>query len=117
MLFVFVKVKLCHVLIHCTLFFVHFFPFPVQWGWPTLSVAGILGMIAGILASMVESIGDYYACARISGAPPPPEHAVNRGIGMEGVGSLLAGMWGSGNGTTSYSENIGAIGITKVRGQ
>ncbi|PIK50018.1 putative solute carrier family 23 member 2 [Apostichopus japonicus] len=70
-------------------------------------------MIAGILASMVESIGDYYACARISGAPPPPEHAVNRGIGMEGFGSLLAGMWGSGNGTTSYSENIGAIGITK----
>lgn len=90
------------------------FPYPFQWGWPTLSVAGILGMIAGILASMVESIGDYYACARISGAPPPPEHAVNRGIGMEGVGSLLAGMWGSGNGTTSYSENIGAIGITKA---
>ena len=23
-------------------------------------------------------------------------------------------MWGSGSGTTSYSENIGAIGITKV---
>ena len=23
-------------------------------------------------------------------------------------------MWGSGNGTTSYSENIGAIGVTKV---
>lgn len=86
----------------------------VQWGLPTVTIAGVLGMIAGILASMVESIGDYYACARISGAPPPPEHAVNRGIGMEGFGSLLAGMWGSGNGTTSYSENIGAIGITKV---
>lgn len=71
-------------------------------------------MIAGILASMIESVGDYYACARLAGAPPPPEHAVNRGIGMEGFGSLLAGMWGSGNGTTSYSENIGAIGITKV---
>ena len=23
-------------------------------------------------------------------------------------------MWGTGNGTTSYSENIGAIGVTKV---
>ena len=33
---------------------------------------------------------------------------------MEGVGCILAGLWGSGNGTTSYSENIGAIGITKV---
>ena len=33
---------------------------------------------------------------------------------MEGIGCVLAGMWGSGTGTTSYSENIGAIGITKV---
>ena len=63
---------------------------------------------------MVESVGDYYACARLSGAPPPPVHAVNRGIGIEGIGCLLAGAWGSGNGTTSYSENVGAIGITKV---
>ena len=28
--------------------------------------------------------------------------------------SILAGIWGTGNGTTSYSENIGAIGVTKV---
>lgn len=71
-------------------------------------------MLAGVLASMVESVGDYYACARLSGAPPPPAHAINRGIGMEGIGCILAGAWGTANGTTSYSENIGAIGITKV---
>ena len=85
-----------------------------QWGTPTISVASVFGMLAGVLASMIESVGDYYACARLSGAPPPPRHAINRGIGMEGIGCLLAGAWGSGNGTTSYSENIGAIGITKV---
>lgn len=89
-------------------------PYPGQWGLPTVSVAGVLGMMAGVIASMIESIGDYYACARIAGAPPPPVHAINRGIGVEGVGCILAGMWGSGNGTTSYSENIGAIGVTKV---
>lgn len=71
-------------------------------------------MMAGVLASTVESIGDYYACARVSGAPPPPKHAVNRGIGMEGLGCILAGFWGTGLGTTSYSQNIGVIGITKV---
>ena len=48
------------------------------------------------------------------GAPPPPVHAINRGIGTEGFGCCLAGLFGTGNGTTSYSENIGAIGITKV---
>lgn len=85
-----------------------------QWGLPTVSAAGVFGMLAGVLASMIESIGDYYACARLAGAPPPPKHAVNRGIGIEGLGCLLAGAFGSGNGTTSYSENIGAIGITKA---
>ncbi|XP_072029177.1 solute carrier family 23 member 1-like [Amphiura filiformis] len=90
------------------------FPYPGQWGVPTVTVAGVFGMIAGVLASVVESIGDYFACARLAGAPPPPVHAVNRGIMIEGFASILAGAWGSGNGTTSYGENIGAIGITKV---
>ncbi|XP_054985358.1 solute carrier family 23 member 1-like [Sorex araneus] len=90
------------------------FPYPGQWGVPTVSLAGVFGIIAGVISSMVESVGDYYACARLVGAPPPPRHAVNRGIGIEGIGCLLAGAWGTGNGTTSYSENVGALGITRV---
>nr|XP_060489192.1 solute carrier family 23 member 1-like isoform X1 [Panthera onca] len=90
------------------------FPYPGQWGLPTISLAGVFGIIAGVISSMVESVGDYYACARLVGAPPPPRHAVNRGIGIEGLGCLLAGAWGTGNGTTSYSENVGALGITRV---
>lgn len=70
--------------------------------------------MAGVLASTMESIGDYYACARLSGAPPPPTHAINRGIAVEGIGCILAALWGTGNGTTSYSQNIAALGITKV---
>lgn len=85
-----------------------------QWGLPTISAAAVFGMLSGVVASIVESIGDYYACARMSGAPPPPTHAINRGIGMEGIGCIITGAWGTGSGTTSYSENIGAIGITKV---
>ena len=79
-----------------------------------MTIAGVFGMMAGVLASAIESIGDYYACARLSGAPPPPTHAINRGIGTEGLGCIIAGIFGTGNGTTSYSENIGAIGVTKV---
>ncbi|XP_072508739.1 CCR4-NOT transcription complex subunit 4 isoform X3 [Notamacropus eugenii] len=89
-------------------------PYPGQWGVPTISLAGVFGIIAGVISSMVESVGDYHACARLVGAPPPPKHAINRGIGIEGIGCLLAGAWGTGNGTTSYSENIGALGITRV---
>uniref|UniRef100_A0A672H2A0 Solute carrier family 23 member 1-like n=1 Tax=Salarias fasciatus TaxID=181472 RepID=A0A672H2A0_SALFA len=90
------------------------FPYPGQWGMPTVSLAGVVGILAGVISSMIESVGDYHACARLSGAPPPPKHAINRGIGIEGLGCLLAGAWGTGNGTTSYSENVGALGITKV---
>ena len=76
---------------------------------------------------MIESIGDYYAAARFSGARPPPTSAINRGIFVEGIGCILAGIWGTGSGTTSYrwdhtgdqvNENFGlhlrpiALGLT-----
>lgn len=41
-------------------------------------------------------------------------HAINRGIGIEGLGTVLAGLFGSGNGTNTFGENVGAIGVTKV---
>ncbi|XP_068596071.1 solute carrier family 23 member 2 [Brachionichthys hirsutus] len=91
-----------------------YLPYPGQWGVPTVSVSSVLGMMAGILASTMESIGDYYACARLSGAPPPPSHAINRGIAVEGFGCILAALWGTGSGTTSYSQNIAGLSITKV---
>jgi len=89
-------------------------PRPFQWGWPVFTVAGAVGMLAGYIASMVESVGDYYACARLAGAEVPTAKTINRGIGTEGIGCLVAGVFGTGNGTTSYSENIGAIGLTRV---
>ncbi|KAM3869017.1 solute carrier family 23 member 1 [Diretmus argenteus] len=89
-------------------------PYPCQWGIPTVTVAGVLGMLSAILAGIVESIGDYYACARLSGATPPPVHAINRGIFTEGICCIIAGLLGTGNGSTSSSPNIGVLGITKV---
>lgn len=51
---------------------------PGQWGLPTVTAAAVLGMFSATLAGIIESIGDYYACARLAGAPPPPVHAINR---------------------------------------
>ncbi|KPP73653.1 hypothetical protein Z043_107241 [Scleropages formosus] len=89
-------------------------PYPCQWGVPTVTIASVLGMFSATLAGIVESIGDYYACARLAGAPPPPVHAINRGIFTEGVCCIIAGLLGTGNGSTSSSPNIGVLGITKV---
>jgi nucleobase transporter 1/2 len=84
-----------------------------DWGSPVLW-AGVFGMLAGYLASMIESIGDYMACARISEAPVPTGGMISKGLGAEGLGCLIAGILQTGNGTTTYSENIGSIGLTKV---
>ncbi|KAM5300992.1 solute carrier family 23 member 1 isoform 2-T4 [Glossophaga mutica] len=89
-------------------------PYPCQWGLPTVTVAAVLGMLSATLAGIIESIGDYYACARLAGAPPPPVHAINRGIFTEGICCIIAGLLGTGNGSTSSSPNIGVLGITKV---
>ncbi|NNF98815.1 MAG: purine/pyrimidine permease [Desulfobacteraceae bacterium] len=91
---------------------------PFKWGFPDLGSstlwAGVFGMLAGYLASMIESIGDYYACARISEAPVPTSRMISRGLGAEGLGCFIAGIMQTCNGTTTYSENIGSIGLTKV---
>ena len=68
-------------------------PYPFQWGMPVFGVAATVGMIAGYLASIVESIGDYFAAARLSGAPVPTRKVVNRGITFEGIGCLVAGIF------------------------
>ena len=81
---------------------------------PVVSVGVLMGMTAAMLSSIVESIGDYYACARICQAPNPPKHAVNRGIFMEGLGNTIAGLIGATAGTNTYSGPIGMISITGV---
>lgn len=116
-----------------------------------MTSAAVLGMFSATLAGIIESIGDYYSCARLAGAPPPPVHAINRyrrvfpppwhltaprhprravlqeggmdtsptvplprGIFIEGISCIIAGLLGTGNGSTSSSPNIGVLGITKV---
>nr|WP_233739832.1 solute carrier family 23 protein [Halovenus carboxidivorans] len=87
---------------------------PFQWGMPQFTSSFVIGIFAGVLASMVESFGDYYAVARISEERAPSGKRINHGLAMEGFGNVFAGIMGTGNGSTSYSENIGAIGITGV---
>lgn len=89
-------------------------PYPGQFGVPTVTLAGVLGMLAGVLACTVESISYYPTVSRMCNAEAVPKHALNRGIAVEGLGTMLAGLWGSGNGTNTFGENVGAIGITKV---
>lgn len=88
-------------------------PYPLQWGMPRFELSFAIGMFAGVLASIIESFADYHAVARISGVGAPSKRRINHGIGMEGLANVFSGLMGTG-GSTSYSENIGAIGLTGV---
>ena len=94
MLFYFYEDKMQTI---CILYLCHTFPRVLsfhsgQWGSPTFSTAAVFGMLSGVIAGMVESIGDYYACARLSGAPPPPVHAINRGKSYDNYSGGIIGV-------------------------
>lgn len=83
------------------------------WGTPLFDWTLLIGILAAYLASMIESFGDYHAISRIATGADPDPSTINRGIGSEGLGSFATGLFG-GFASTSYSENIGLVGLTKV---
>ena len=85
----------------------------LPWGPPRFETGFILAVLAGYLASMIESFGDYHACAHMAGGTDPSPRQISRGIGCEGVGCFITSLLG-GFSSTSYSENIGLVGLTKV---
>ncbi|MEM7681269.1 MAG: solute carrier family 23 protein [Planctomycetota bacterium] len=85
----------------------------LPWGAPEFTAAAIVAVLAGYLASMIESFGDYHACKQMADGTDPTPAEVSRGIGCEGVACSITGMLG-GFSSTSYSENIGLVGLTRV---
>ncbi|KAL5022497.1 hypothetical protein ScPMuIL_001652 [Solemya velum] len=90
------------------------FPYPGQFGPISFSVSAFIGFLIAIITSIIDSIGDYYACASTCRVPPPPKHDVNRGIAVEGICCLISGVLGCGHATTTYGGNVGGMGITRV---
>jgi uracil-xanthine permease len=83
------------------------------WGTPLFDWTLLIGILAAYLASMIESFGDYHAVSRIATGRDPDARTINRGIGSEGLGCFSTGLLG-GFASTSYSENIGLVGLTRV---
>ncbi|WRX27706.1 Nucleobase cation symporter 2 family - like 9 [Theobroma cacao] len=70
-------------------------PYPLQWGAPTFDAGHAFGMMAAVLVSLIESTGAYKAASRLASATPPPAHVLSRGIGWQGIGILLDGLFGT----------------------
>jgi len=83
------------------------------WGTPLFDFTFIIAFVAAYLASIIESFGDYHAVSRMARGHDPSAEEINRGIGAEGLGCAATAVVG-GFASTSYSENIGLVGLTKV---
>ncbi|EEF28424.1 purine permease, putative [Ricinus communis] len=89
-------------------------PYPLQWGIPIFHLRTSLIMIIVSLVASVDSVGTYHSTSLLVNSKPPTPGIVSRGIAMEGFCSVLAGLWGSGTGSTTLTENVHTINITKV---
>ncbi|MED6160299.1 DUF1279 superfamily [Stylosanthes scabra] len=89
-------------------------PYPLQWGAPTFDAGHSFGMMAAVLVSLVESTGAYKAASRLASATPPPAHVLSRGIGWQGIGILLSGLFGTLSGSTVSVENVGLLGSNRI---
>ncbi|NXJ09050.1 S23A3 protein, partial [Odontophorus gujanensis] len=81
--------------------------------WPLLTPWALAVGIAMAFGCSINSVGCYVLCGRLLRAPQPPPHTCNRGLCIEGLGSLLAGLLGSAGGTAASIANACAGGLTQ----
>ncbi|XP_066179035.1 solute carrier family 23 member 3 isoform X6 [Sylvia atricapilla] len=89
-------------------------PYAGEWRWPLLTPRALAVGIAMAISCSMNSVGCYVLCRRLLRVPRLPPHACNRGLCMEGLGSLLAGLLGSPGGTASSIANTCATGLTQA---
>ncbi|OVA17856.1 Xanthine/uracil/vitamin C permease [Macleaya cordata] len=90
------------------------FPYPLQWGIPAFHWKTALVMCVVSIIASVDSVGSYHASSLLVASRPPTPGVLSRGIGLEGLCSVLAGLWGTGTGSTTLTENVHTIAVTKV---
>ncbi|NXM70154.1 S23A3 protein, partial [Serilophus lunatus] len=89
-------------------------PYAGEWGLPLLTPRALAVGVAMAICCSMNSVGCYVLCGRLLQAPRIPPHACNRGLCMEGLGSLLAGLLGSLGGTASSIANACTTGLTQT---
>ncbi|XP_068480607.1 nucleobase-ascorbate transporter 12-like isoform X2 [Phaseolus vulgaris] len=90
------------------------FPYPLQWGTPVFHWKMALVMCVVSLISSVDSVGTFHASSLLVASRPPTTGVLSRGIGLEGLSSILAGLWGTGTGSITLTENVHTIAVTKM---
>ncbi|XP_066327123.1 nucleobase-ascorbate transporter 6-like [Miscanthus floridulus] len=89
-------------------------PYPFQWGAPTFDAGESFAMMVAAFVALVESSGTFIAVSRYASATMIPPSVLGRGIGWQGIGTLLGAFFGTANGTAVSVENAGLLALTHV---
>jgi NCS2 family nucleobase:cation symporter-2 len=86
---------------------------PFQFGLPTFSVVAAISMCLVMVVVMIESTGMFLALGAMVERPVTPADLV-RGLRADGLGTLIGGIFNTFP-YTSFSQNVGLVGVTGVR--
>ncbi|CDP17001.1 unnamed protein product [Coffea canephora] len=89
-------------------------PYPFQWGAPSFDAGEAFAMMMASFVALVESTGAFIAVSRYASATYLPPSILSRGVGWQGIGILLSGLFGTGNGSSVSVENAGLLALTRV---
>jgi len=86
---------------------------PFQFGWPQFDFVAGLTMCLVMIVVMIESTGMFLALGEMTGKPIDQE-MLTRGLRADGLGTLVGGIFNTFP-YTSFSQNVGLVGVTGVR--
>jgi NCS2 family nucleobase:cation symporter-2 len=86
---------------------------PFQFGRPTFHAAAVATMCLVMVVVMIESLGMFLALSEITGKPLTRKQ-LSDGLRVDGLGTLIGGIFNTFP-YTSFSQNVGLVGVTGVR--
>ncbi|MFM0164628.1 nucleobase:cation symporter-2 family protein [Paraburkholderia sediminicola] len=87
--------------------------YPFAFGFPTFDIGAIASLCLVMVVVMVESLGMFLALGDLTKRPVTHDDA-SRGLRTDGLGTLIGGIFNTFP-HSSFSQNIGLVGITGVR--
>jgi NCS2 family nucleobase:cation symporter-2 len=86
---------------------------PFQFGLPRFDPVSIATMCLVMVVVMVESLGMFFAVGEMVGKPLD-RRAIVRGLRGDALGAIIGGVFNTFP-YTSFSQNVGLVGVTGVR--
>jgi uric acid transporter len=87
--------------------------YPFQFGLPTFDLIAAVTMSVVMIVVMIESLGMFLALSDITGRRLS-EADLTRGLRADGIGTFIGGVFNTFP-YTSFSQNVGLVGVTGVR--